>query len=214
MNISAKPVELYVALAYIGKVHGLTPHSSTDRCPFELIKKGNLPSLFPCLTSDVSKQSELTVIRHCTAKLRNRKSFEEGDAVVVYDTHRKLSYPAVVSEILGTNNYLVLSDNGFKHVSGDVMSSSGQPVTVVPADDVARNHNDTVVSDDDIVTVVSDDDTASISSDMSDESDSHVVAENGNFNNPNNVNQYRRGHREILNLGQAPLLPRLRSGRL
>ena len=38
---------LYVVLAYIGKVHGLTPHSSTDRCPFELIKKGNLPSLFP-----------------------------------------------------------------------------------------------------------------------------------------------------------------------
>ncbi|CAL4151544.1 unnamed protein product [Meganyctiphanes norvegica] len=39
MNISAQPVELYVALAYIGRVHGLTPHSSTDRCPFELIKR-------------------------------------------------------------------------------------------------------------------------------------------------------------------------------
>ena len=214
MNTSARPVELYVALAYIGKVHGLTPHSSTDRCPFELIKRGNLPSLFPNLISDVSKQSELTVIRHCTAKLRNRKSFEEGDSVVIYDNHRKLSYPAVVSEILGTNNYLVLSDNGSKHVSGDVMSRAGQPVTVVPADDVARNHNDTVVSNDDVVTIVSDDDTASISSEISDESDSYIVAENGNVDNPNIVNQHRRGYREILNLGQAPQLPRLRSGRL
>ena len=39
MNISSKPVELYVALAYIGKVHGLTPHEGTDRCPIELVKQ-------------------------------------------------------------------------------------------------------------------------------------------------------------------------------
>ena len=71
----------------------------------ELFEKGNLPSIFPNLTSDISMKSELTVIRHSTAKLRNRKIFEEGDKVVVYDNHRKLSYPAVVSEILGTNNY-------------------------------------------------------------------------------------------------------------
>ena len=90
MNISAKPVELYVALAYIGKVHGLTPHSSTDRCPFELIKKGNLPSLFPNLTSDVSRQAELTVTRHSAAKLLNRRNFEEGDHVVIYDNHKKV----------------------------------------------------------------------------------------------------------------------------
>ncbi|CAL4061487.1 unnamed protein product, partial [Meganyctiphanes norvegica] len=207
MNISAQPVELYVALAYIGKVHGLTPHSSTDRCPFELIKKGNLPSLFPHLTSDVSKQSELTVTRHSTAKLRNRKSFEEGDTVVVYDNHKKLSYPAVVSEILGTNNYLVLSDNGPKHVSGDVMSRSVQPAAVAPADDIDRNHNETVVVDDDNVSV------ASVISDESD-FDIPIVTRNGNFNNLNNVvNQNRRGQREVLNLGPAPLLPRLRSGR-
>ena len=97
MDISSKPVELYVALAYIGKVHGLTPHASTDRCPFELIKQGGLPSLFPTLTSDVQKQAELTTVRHSAAKLRKRRNFDEGDKVVVYDNHKKLSYPAVVS---------------------------------------------------------------------------------------------------------------------
>ena len=96
MNISARPVELFLALAYIGKVHGLTPHSSMDRCPDELVKQGPLPSLFPTLTSDVTKQSELTTVRHSVAKLRNRKSFGEEDKVIVYDNHKKLSYPAVV----------------------------------------------------------------------------------------------------------------------
>ena len=181
--------QLYVALAYIGKVHGLTPHSSTDRCPYELIKKGNLPSLFPNLTSDISKQSELTVTRHSTAKLRNRKTFEEGDKVVVYDNHKKLSYPAVVSEILGTNNYLVFSDNGPKHVSGDVMSRGAQPTAVAPADDIDRNHNDTVVVDDD---------NSSLVSDQSEDFDDYFISpannniRNNNLNNLNNVvNQNR-----------------------
>ena len=124
MNVSARPVDLFLALAYIGKVHGLTPHSSMDRCPFELVKQGPLPSLFPKLTSDVTKQSELTTVRHSVAKLRKRKSFGENEKVIVYDNHKKLSYPAVVKEILGTNNYLVESDNGPKHVSGDVLSSA------------------------------------------------------------------------------------------
>ena len=62
MNISARPVELFLALAYIGKVHGLTPHSSTDRCPYELVKQGPLPSLFPTFTSDVTKTVR---VDHC-----------------------------------------------------------------------------------------------------------------------------------------------------
>ncbi|MCP3679340.1 MAG: transposase family protein, partial [Gammaproteobacteria bacterium] len=81
MNVTSRAIDLYVSLAYICKVHGLTPHSSTDRCPYELIKLSNLPSLFPSLISDITQKSELTVTRHCTNKLRNRKSFEEGDKV-------------------------------------------------------------------------------------------------------------------------------------
>ena len=213
MNISAKPVELYVALAYIGKVHGLTPHSSTDRCPYELIKKGNLPSLFPNLTSDVSKQAELTVTRHSAAKLRNRRNFEEGDHVVVYDNHKKLSYPAVVSEIFGTNNYLVLSDNGPKHVSGDVLSSSVEPATaIVGVDknatvDIDGNHPEAAAIEDD---------TVSVSSDLSEDLDDMNVPQFVRTDNLNNVvNHYRRGQREVASLGPAPYpMSRLRSGRI
>ena len=87
-------------MAYIGEVHGLTPHVSTDKCSFELVQQGNLPSLFPTLTSDLQRQAELTTVRHSAAKLRNRRNFEEGDKVIVYDNHKKLSYPAVVRKNL------------------------------------------------------------------------------------------------------------------
>ena len=107
MNVSSKAIDLYTSLAYICKVHGLTPHSSTDRCPYELIKLGSLPSLFPSLVSDTTQKSELTVTRHCTNKLKQRKSFSEGEKVVVYDNFKGISYNAVVSEVLGTNTYLV-----------------------------------------------------------------------------------------------------------
>merc|ERR1711942_248750 len=92
MKISNKAIDLYVALAKICNVHGLTPHSSTDQCPYELIKLGSLPSLFPKLTSGVTQKSELTVTRHCANNLKNRRSFEEGDLVVVYDNFTKTSY--------------------------------------------------------------------------------------------------------------------------
>ena len=87
-----------------------------DRGKNDLIEKGNLPSIFPNLTYDISKKSELTVIRHSTAKLSNRKIFIEGDKVVVYDNHKMLSCPEVISEILGSNNYLVFYDNSPKNV--------------------------------------------------------------------------------------------------
>ena len=216
MDISAKPLDLFCALSYIGKVYGLTPHSSTDRCPFELIKQGPLPSLFPKLTLDMSKQGELTGIRHCSANLRTRKSFNEGEHVVVYDNHTKLSYPAIVSEVLGVNNYLVMSDNGPKHVSGDCMSrdrgqqpasagaarAPGTPPTVDRLDD------DSVIGDD----------VSSVMSDTSDDLDL-VVGSPGSLRdnlfvlNPNNQNV--AGQREVRNLGSQQVLPvRLRSQRI
>ena len=210
MDISSKPVELYVALAYIGKVHGLTPHASTDRCPFELVKQGNLPSLFPTLTSDVQKQAELTTVRHSAAKLRNRRNFDEGDKVVVYDNHKKLSYPAVVSEILGTNNYLVNSDNGPKHVSGDVLSRVSETATADPTADIDTNHPEAATVEDDN----DETDNVSISSDLSEDLDDlyapHIVGGDNIV-----VQRHRRGQREIANLGSVPQnLSRLRSGRI
>ena len=147
----------------------------------------------------IHQKLELTVTRHSAAKLRDKKDFSEGEKVVVYDNHRKLSYPAVVSEILGTNNYFALSDNGPKHVSSDMMSSAAhQAATAAPADDIDRNHNDTVVIDDD---------NSSVASDLSEDFDDGYMPPanigNNNVNNLNNVvNQNRRGQRELMNLGQ------------
>ena len=206
MNVSSKPIDLYVSLAYICRVHGLTPHSSTDRCPYELIKLGNLPSLFPSLVSDTTQKSELTVTRHCAHKLKKRKSFEEGDLVTVYDNFTKLSYNAVVSEVLGTNNYIVMSDNGAKHVSGDVMSSRAASRATLPSADAppaaaADNIDETTVVDDDNLSIISD-----ISGDFE--------LPNTNYNNNViNVNNNRRGCRELNNLGPVQNLSRLRSGR-
>ena len=212
MNVSSKPIELYVALAQICKVHGLTPHSSTDRCPFELIKLGNLPSLFPSLTSDTTQKSELTVTRHCANRLKKRKLFNEGDLVVVYDNFTKTNYDAVVSEIVGTNNYIVKSDNGDKHVSGDVMSP--RPASSVtlppppPADATATVDN--IDNNSNI-----DDDNLSIFSDESEDFElpnANAQPNNHNVNNNNN-NHNRRGWRELNQLGPCQNLSRLRSGR-
>ena len=204
MNASADPVKLYVALHSITKVHGLTPHSSTDRCPFELIKTAPLPKLFPRLSSDVSKNLELSAVRDSAAKLRKRKSFVEGDHVIVYDNHKKLSYNAIVSEILGTNNYIVTCDNGTKHVSGDNLSRAVEP---------SKATDENIAMED----VIPDDDTSSVNSDFSD--DLELLTNNNNvannvYNNLENLNQPRRGQRELRNLGQVQRLPRLRSGRV
>ena len=59
--------------------------------------------------------------------------------MIVFDNFRGTSYEAVVSEILGNNTYLVLCENGTKHVSGDNMShdksraATAQPTAVLPA---------------------------------------------------------------------------------
>ena len=214
MNVSSKAIDLYTSLAFICKVHGLTPHSSTDRCPYELIKLGNLPSLFPNLISDNTQKSELTVIRHCTNKLKQRKSFSEGDNVVVYDNFRGVSYPAVVSEVLGANTYLVLSDNGTKHVSGDVMSRdksrAAQPTVVLPP--AAEAAEDSV----DSISTVDDDN----ESDTSELSEDLTLPNSYNYDNYDNVNDNvndnvvnRRGPRELNHLGPMQRSPRLRSGK-
>ena len=175
-----------------------------------MIKLGSLPTLFPSLVNDITKTSELTVIRHCADKLRKRKSFSEGDLVIVYDNFTKLSYDAVVSEVLGTNNYLVMSDNGSKHVSGDVMSRAtrAQPDGVAPA--AAQNAAATVDNVDD--NIVDEDDNLSVSSDASED----LILPNSYVNNNNNVmnnNNNRRGRRELNNLGPIHNMSRLRSGR-
>ena len=115
----------------------------------------------------------------------------------------KLSYPAVVSEILGTNDYLVNSDNGPKHVSGDVLLRVSETATAVPAADIETNHPEAVTVEDDNVSVSSD-----LSEDLDDLYAPHVVGGDNNV-----VQRHRRGQHEIANLGSVPQhLSCLRSG--
>ena len=122
MSCSAKPVELFVGLKYICRIHGLTPHSSTGRCPYELIKEGPLPSLFPKLTSGAHQKSEAIAVKHSVGRLRKRRTFAEGDEVVVYDNKTKLSTDGRIVEVMGNNNYLVECGKGPQHISGDCVS--------------------------------------------------------------------------------------------
>ena len=102
-----------------------------------------------------------------------------------------------------------MSDNGAKHVSGDVMSRAAhatraQPDAEAPpaAAAVVDNIDDNVVVDDDNLSIISD-----ISEDL-------VLPNsytNTNVRNINNNN--RRGRRELNNLGPIQNLSRLRSGR-
>ena len=167
--------------------------------------------MFPSLISDTTQKSELTVTRHCANKLKKRKSFEEGDLVVVYDNFTKTSYDAVVSEVVGTNNYIVQSDNGAKHVSGDVMSARAASSATLPSADqgphatAADNFDENSIIDDDNLSI------------LSDESEDFELPET-HFNNNNNVNNVnnnnnRCGLRELNNLGPIQNLSRLRSGR-
>ena len=123
MNCSAKPLELFVGLKYICRIHGLTPHSSTGRCPYELIKEGPLPIMFPKLTAGTQQRSESTTIKHSVGRLHNRRTFSEGEEVVVYDNKSKLSAEGKILEVLGNNTYLADCGKGPQHILGDLIST-------------------------------------------------------------------------------------------
>ena len=106
MDCAATPIQLHVGLKYVCRIHGLTPHRSTGRCPYEMIKEGPLPSLFPMITSGSNTRSESTAVRHSVARQRNRRIFIEGDTVVVYCNRFNTSSAGEVLEVLGNNNYM------------------------------------------------------------------------------------------------------------
>ena len=217
MNVSGKTIDLYISLASICRIHGLTPHSSTDRCPYELIKLGGLPDLFPGLVSDSSQNQELKLNRYCSINMKNRKYFAEGDNVVIFDKFKGTSYQAIVSEILGNNTYLVLCENGTKHVSGDNMSrdksraATAHPTGALPA--TAEPGPGSVDSSNSV-----DSDAESVTSDLSDDDITLFNSFNQNDydivdDNVNNVDNQRVVPRELNHLGPIVGSPRLRSGR-
>ena len=130
MDCSAANIPLYVGLKYITRVHGLTPHGATGRCPYELSKEGLIISLFPRLTDDPGRRREQNVVKHSSDKLTRRRVFTEGEKVVVYDIRSKLSTIGKICEVLGSNTYLVEYNGIIKHVSGDVMSKFNSNLNV------------------------------------------------------------------------------------
>ncbi|CAL4127303.1 unnamed protein product [Meganyctiphanes norvegica] len=207
MDVAATPVELHVGLAYIGRVYGLTPHASTGRCPFELVKQGPAPSLFPCLTarSNQQRRSEATVVKHSVARLHQKRQFGEGEEVVIYNNHTKLSSKGTILEVLGNNNYLADCGDGPKHVSGDLISR-------VPA----TTHRDIGGSNEGAQQDLEDTDADSDADNVSICSQSSLGSEILDLNSdnvaaPNLIHHKRRRRGEVTRLGQ-PMenLPRLR----
>ena len=107
---------------------------------------------------------------------------------------------------MGTNNYLVDSDNGPKYVSGEVLSRMPGTTTADAAVDTS------------VIDILSDttsnvDDSISVSYDLSEDLDDlyapHIVSGGNN----DIIQRPRRTPREIANLGNVPQrVSRLRSG--
>ena len=115
-------MSLHIGLKAICRVHGLTPHRSTGRCPFELHREGPGASLFPRLVPSDSQRSEQTVVNQSSGRLRKKTTFAEDEEVIVYDLKSKLSSTGKIIEVLGNNTYLADCGNGPQHISGDVIS--------------------------------------------------------------------------------------------
>merc|ERR1711888_143131 len=106
MDCSSNPIQLHIGLKYICRVHGLTPHRSTGRCPYELVKDGPVMSLFPKLTSGSSGRSERTAVQYSVGRLEKKSTFAEGEEVIVNDLKSKLSSKGKIIEVLSNNTYL------------------------------------------------------------------------------------------------------------
>ena len=195
----------------------MTPHSSTDRCPYELIKLGGLPDLFPGLVPDSSQDQEHKLIRHSSNFSQNRRYFAEGEKVVVFDKFKGISYQAIISEILGNNTYLVLCENGTKHVSGDNISrdksraatvhpTGALPATAEPGPGNVDRSNSVDCDAESVTSDLSDDDITLFNS--FNQNDYDIVDDN-----VNNVDNQRVVPRELNHLGPIVGSPRLRSGR-
>ena len=214
MNFPATPVQLHVGLKYVCRVHGLTPHRSTGRCPYEMVKEGGVPSLFPTLTPS-SRRSEVTAVQHSIAKRGNRCIFNAGDQVVVYCNRFKTSTAGEVLEVLGNNTYTVECGKGPQHVSGDCLTKvpdvasrrGAEPEHVAQQQSGGDGQHAPVDA-------AGDDDARSIMSDSS--IGSEVIGtpmQYGRQGGRGNNVPVRRRKRAAEQLGPVQNLPRLRSGR-
>ena len=181
-----------MGLKYIYREHGLTPNTSTGRCPYKLIKESKLPSMFPRLTAGSEERSQATAVSHSVARQRPKRTFVEGERVIVYDNRFKVSSAGKILEVLGNNTYLADCGKGPQHISGDCISSVPDVATRhVSGDDVQPEPDD----DDGggIVDNAQQDDNISVASDSSIGSDIIAAPDTGRRRNPAPVRRRRRG---------------------
>ena len=77
------------------------------------------------------ERSQTTAVSHSVARQRPKRTFVEGERVIIYDNRYKVSSAGEILEVLGNNTYLADCGKGPQHISGDCISS-------VP--DVATRH--------------------------------------------------------------------------
>ena len=138
--------------------------------------------MFPQLRAGRQQKvrSELTAVQQSVAKLQRRRQFSEGEEVVVYDNHTKVSSSGNIVEVLGNNTYLADCGNGPKHVSGDLISRVSETATrnIGGEDIVHQEIGQEDLVDDDNMSIVSD---SSFGSEILTLDDVHVVPQHNNL---------------------------------
>ena len=120
MDVSPSNVPLYIGLNYILRSHGLTPHTSTGKCPYEMIKHGPVPSLLPSLTLSERQRSRCEKVQAAYSKERRRcRQFRVGEDVFFYEDRVKSTENGRILKVLGKNTYLGEINGVQKHISGD-----------------------------------------------------------------------------------------------
>ena len=120
----------------------------------------------------------------------------------VYDNHKKITYKGKILEIMGRNDFLVETENGNKHVSGDVLSHIPEIVNRPVGGSIDNEDGEDLES------------ITSAGSDMSEDLEDIITPLNNADPYGNNLRFRRSRRREIDQLDRSGVsLPRLRSGR-
>ena len=91
---SAAPVLLHVGLKSICRVHGLTPHRSTGRCPFELHREGPSVSLFPNSKLKLNGDQDVLVDQNVdmvsiTSDSSSEQDIDVSDVILIINVPRR-----------------------------------------------------------------------------------------------------------------------------
>ena len=148
-------------------------------------------------------------MRHSVAIQQSKRTFAEGEDVVVYDNRFKISSAGKITEVLGNNTYLADCGKGPQHVSGDCISRESDVATRQVGECQRVQPQHVRGDDDDGVDVSQQDDNMSMTSESSIGSD--IVTAPTRRMDP--APAHRRRRRADQNLGPVQCGRRLRPRR-